>query len=1575
MADKEPQQTNSTQLSTQNTFTGGMVKDPLELYQKADTYSYARNMVNVLPDGGAGGKSAEPSNIPAGLIPYTPIGFIFLSDGDFWVASTNNVTSEIGIYNNISETYTTLMNDAATIAAGLPGLNFSTKHLITGGARRGFDCGFDVYWSDGAYNFDRTINTATCPWDTANNLLTPNPWIQNCTPGPGCIICVNTDIIDSEQLRLAPLMNTPCLKLSKHKGSGQLLNGSYQVFMAFAVNSIKCTDYIAYSDVYSLWSHVGVGGSFNLSIEGISDATKIRFTEMELVVVSMVNRQVIAKRLGIYSTAITSLTIDNINEELVTIPLDRLLLSNPIIPSSDAIFPLSNYLTRVGTYERPEFNYQPLANLINTYYAAVEYPEDYYQKGGNEFGMNVSYLRGENYALYIRWLYNTGDKSASYVIPARSVPTPNTSPTLSITGLPSVPGGTVIAAGRTGVYVSQEIYPDHSPAVWGPLCGQNIMWHRMPDQSDFSGNILSHFNPRLSSPPQGTPSTISVLGLYFDNIVPPVDINGNIIPDIVGYEILRAVRDGHESIIAKGQVNHMRGYINPDGSQGLYQNYPYDDLHQDYYLTSNQDIGTIGPNNPRNDPNQITDPLTIVHNDIVSFHSPDTVFDHPFLGQGQLELVQANAGTAVGNFKIPYLHPKFKALTDTASIMVDIASGLISAINSITLLSGGATNLQLGSTQDIPLNIPMGIAAPYEGPLGALAVTEQALVTIFTTIINILLAPIQFRALQGQLMNTINGLAPARQYATQYNSHGYYSTPVHSNRAITDINDYQYIKGNIQSFAGYNVNNLYRNDYVILQLNRGIPDFPAPYNFTPNLYNYFGHVGNIALPPFPQCDYSRFTLSQFYGSAIVNINDTFYSPIVSWYGVYRVPQVAQYGQIDSTKQVPIGCIQQVNVNSTEPFASPVMFGGDTYINRYTEKNPMLFFNDWLIDQPSDYYYDYTNYENVPYPRYWFNNSKIYADFLSLAHRNYHLDEYVPSILDPLGLVAGFYVKSGYFYLFNNGVRDFFVESSVNVGYRDYEDEIAKRFYDPYGYTNTEYLFRSDIIKSNILYKYDYSLSANRFINQYISWSQCLRRDYSPELAYSCFAYYPHRLVYSLPQEEEQIQDNWRIFLPNNYKDFDDKVTVVKDLHKNGAMFLMESSIPMELQGVATMPSKNGAEYTVGTGLLFEQALQSIGNVDDSYEYASCQSKLGVINTPYGVYWISQSTGKAFHLAGGQVTDIGQEAGMKFHLLQYLPSKLLQLYPQYPYPDNPVDGVGCQLIYDSLNEVLYICKKDYTLIDRAPGSAVPILSLDSTGFYYLQFGIKVYVLLTDTTFFQECSWTLSYDCRKKEFISWHDWYPSLHVPAKDHFITTNKLSGNLWRHNTTIQSFANFYGNDYPVEIEYLANTQVTTSILQSVEWLLESYQYTGNATDRFLNYDNGDMNYIMLWNKEQNSTLQQMTLKPWNNPYSELAYPQFIGSQRNVLYSRVEGKCRVNQFTDYTKDRGQFSIANTVMFNTDPNGYTRSLNPNYFNLSKSPLQQKRMRYTGTNIFMRKTLLGNNSLTLRYCNTKNIYSPR
>lgn len=1549
---EEKEQQQGQRPSTSNQFQKGLNKDLTDTVMPTGAYFHARNATPILPDGQTGlCIHTEPANVLETVIPYTLIGRIQL-EGDQWILfSTNNTYSEIGLYLEGQHVYTTLLNDVATIVAGLPGLNFSTNNLITGAARRNFDCGFDVYWSDGRRNPDRMLDT---------QYMYPNPWVQDCNPSltdPLCIICVNTNKIDINQLRLAPQYSIPCITLAKSTNSGLLLNGSYQVCLRFAINGIACTDFVAQSGVMAIFSHNNQAGALTLSITGITAETTVIYPEIEIVVVSMVNFQVQAKRLGIYDSNLQTIHIDNLADELINIDLKLLPLSTPIIDSSDAIYSISNYLVRVGVAEKPEFNYQPLSNQIQVWWVCIEYPDNYYHQGGlNGFPMNVGYLRGEVYSLYNRWDYTTGDKSASYHIPGLPGGIPATVFPGAPAGVTINDGGIIVAYGRMAGYSSQENYPDNEPEIWGDLCGQPVMHHKFPDFTD--SPVLAHFTSN---------GTIRVMGIFLTNVFAPVDNTGAIIPNIQGYEILRDVRNGNESVLAKGMINNMRTYTDNVGNQGLFSNYPYNSLQVDPYITTNIADVNIGAAGEGLTGSQSCQPADGWRNDIMSFHSPDTVFQHPYLGGGpmsgvNLKVIMGMSGMSNGQFVQPYKHPMFKVLTNFDSILADFIAALEIAINlaNIVAMAGGGSPPEwtFSATESLPMTIPVFVQpAPANDVDGTSINTALNIaVAVLNGLTLLLLSAVEIAAIREQLLNIIKGMIPGRQYAAQYNSHGFYNTPVSvgTGGSTYEINDYSYIRAQEQTFQDLTVNNIYRNNYVILQLN-------APTDPT------FSFAGDNSRPPLN----------------VTGLNtDEQQLPIASLYASYNVPQFAQYGQVGSCKQVPISCMQPVNIPPLPaPFTytSAVLFGGDTYINRYTEKNPFLFFNDWLVNVPEDFIYDYRDYINVPYPMFWINNDVITYSILNLAASNRRLDGPI-NLAKPFLFWSSdgskvFYVNKGYFYLFMNGVRDFYVESSVNVGYRDYGENIQEQFYNPYGLTtDINQMFRSDIIKSDPVYKYDYSLSADKFFNQYLSWSQCLDRDYNPQLAYTCNAYYPRRLSYSLPQEEEIKKDNWKVFLPNNYKDMPTKVVAIKDIHKTGAILLLQDQAPQSWTGTESIPSQNGTQYTVGNGSLFQQSLQSILNVDSSYQYGSCQSQLGIISTPYGVYWISQNTGKVFHYKSGQITDI-TTYGLKYWMAKYMPSQLLQQFPTYQLSDNPVAGVGMQLIYDNITDLIYICKKDYQL--KPEWISTVHLQRDRQ-FAYVTDIVNIPIQLGDPVYFNDCSWTVSYNPEQQRFISFHDWFPAHNIQVKNHFLTTDTVYGtgnSLWRHNTAVNLFCNYYGIQHEFEVEYPVITGANVTILESIEVFLEAYLYNTDKVDRFHNYSDF-FDYCLVYNSEQSTQPMYMQLKPWDNPGAAQGFPVQTAAGLSTYYTKQEQKYRIGMsLKDFTNDRGEFTLDTAQLFLTNPNGYTWVINPMYLDFAKPPLQQKKIRHFKSRIFLRKTNPGNLSMSLYFTNQRLNQSPR
>jgi hypothetical protein len=1561
-------------------------------------------------------------------------------------------------------------------------------------------------------------------------------------------------------------MTTPCVNVELGDQSGTLEIGSYTATIAYTIDQQRVTNYFSFNTPLPVFTEVPNRGSIKITVEADSE----HFDEYELVVIANINNAATAVKVGNYSTKITQITLDQIKATLPIVSLDALLLNNPEIEKSEQMAEVNNYLLRVAPTTRFDFNYQPLANKIEAEWVVVEYPEDYYIKGGK----NTTYLRDEVYAFFIRWVYNTGDKSASYHIPGRYreiypplglydndnysdintlqgddflFQTINTASVTSLTNIPLPDGGVEVASGKMGYWQSTETYPDNQAEIWdsnfhcwtqsvtpsGPdprynLCGKPIRHHKFPDNvtlyNGIPNTITNHFIKKNNK------YFIRNLGVRFKNIILPKDNDGNEIPGIVGYEILRGSRWGNKSILAKGMINNFRDYqilgtsvTNLPNSKitGLYANYPFNAIKP-----------KLNTNNPNNYNYNLNDPYIFTHDsdnnkynqsvplDIISFHSPDTSFNNPALTTSEVKLYGQMIGTAEQQFIEPSLHPEFKLLGNTALVWSVIGGLLNVLLNTlkdrnistntaiynepyakyanwtVTPAGGGTTGST--SNNDIGANIVAnsawtGFNTAYDfyfssgGPLLeglGLLNSNLTLAGIFETTSDTLNAgglytPLVLQeALNGysQIEGSANGFISAvasalglgssinqlaffflegaqatvdilytiaryRQYALEQIGHGQYDvmSPPNSNApkrfnmefgtyvydSIQDLPEYQ--SGGITK--RYRINNTKRPKLVVLRTTDSNGNNTGPNYIVNNAGQYI--------------DDSLMTLS----GAVDTHNDLGYStdekiisfrnPIASHYAGLKFKIENQYGQLRNINQVVITpCEQKIDPATIQPSSfgltcptgsqflyklptTTTIFGGDTYINRFTEKNIMLFFYDWLYGMPNGTEYNYYLNQMIPSPRFWVNSEPWdisdfnFTNFLSWVTGNLNGTGLLPSSYydldsnnyNPNNGNFGFFSnlvspKNGYFYTGAHGIRDFFVESDVLVDFRSRGVFDNQKFYSKYLFTNLEVLFdmNPDIITAGNFYNYDYSLSANKFFNQYIQGGILQNPNYDPEVSQLCYTYYPNRIYYSLYQKERSYADNWFTFLPLNYAEFKSKVTSVKNFAKTGMFITFRDESPLIYQGTDSLQlADSGTKVTVGDGGLFTQPPQNISAADRTYEYGSSQSRFGVISTPAGLFYISQNQGKIFAFRDG-LEEISQ-SGMKWWFNEFLPYKFLEDFPNYPHTDNPVAGIGCSASYDNENSILYFSKKDYKLKLEYSQDITYNQNTD-TFFYTDSTGFKTpFKIDSDLakTFFEDASWTASYDPKMQYWISFHDWHPSLYVPSKGNFLTIVK--NEIWKHGYACNDYCNFYGVQYPFEIELPFITGQSVTTLKSVEYYLECYRRDKNyCVDQFhvLDYN---FDKAVVYNSEQTSGYLNLNLFPKNNVTLSLEYPKLNQSNLqsfDILFSKEENKYRFNQFWDITKDRGEFPLGsgypptgplvpgtttllgnypeNTIWM-TESNGYIKNLNQSALNYSKPQLQQKKFRHYINFLNLSKEDSRNTNMILKIINTKNQYSPR
>jgi hypothetical protein len=888
-----------------------------------------------------------------------------------------------------------------------------------------------------------------------------------------------------------------------------------------------------------------------------------------------------------------------------------------------------------------------------------------------------------------------------------------------------------------------------------------------------------------------------------------------------------------------------------------------------------------------------------------------------------------------------------------------------------------------------------------------------------------------------------------KQYALEQIGHGDYSSFVPPNKNYDRrfiMENGQYIKDQSQSlpefidYAGnlvkYRINNIKRPKLAVVRTTRG-----NGLNFGPHF------ITTGASQTDDSIDQSLMTLGYAVDTfSALGWTDTkkqtnFINKIASHYVGLKYRITNQYGQLDAIQQVVATNCEQKFTKANLPFTdfgnmcgidsftqsfitTDLIFGGDTYINRFTEKTIMPFFYDWLYDMPDNVEYNYYINQMIPEPKFmansqpwdisgfnlenlfsWITGSPTYGDGV-LPKSYYDLDNagyFRTSNSTPIypGIIG---ISNAYFYTAACGIKDFFVESDVLVDFRNTGTFPWEQPYSKYSYTDLPSLFDSNpqILAKGNYYAYDYTLSASRFLfNQYFTAGYLQGKTYDPNVAELCYTSYPNRINYSLQQQEQSLTDAWLIYLPLNKVDFKSQISSVKTFAKTGMFITFKNDSPLVYQGVDTLKlDASGTKVTVGDAGLFNQAAQNVVIADKSYEYGSCQNKYSVISTPAGLYYMSSDQGKIFAYREG-LEEISQD-GMKWWFSYFLPFKLLDQFPDYPHTDNPVAGIGCNATYDNWNSILYFSKRDFKLrkdyINQTTGA--PLVTYDET---YDKFIIDADITkfkypLGHPALFEDASWTTGYDPKTKYWLSFYDWVPNLIMPSVSTFYTTK--GNGIWKQAGNCAEYCNFYGVQYPFEVEIPVITPQQVNTLRSIEYYLESYKSDNqNCVDQFhmLDYN---FDKAIVYNSEQISGELNLNVFPKNNIALSLTYPALVGVSPNqsydILYSKEENKYRINQFWDITKDRGEFPIGSsyppvgpvvpgttTLLGNyneryiwiTEANGYIKSLNQDNLDYTKSVLQRKKFRHYVNFLRLVKTDSNKVNMILKIINTKNQISLR
>lgn len=201
----------------------------------------------------------------------------------------------------------------------------------------------------------------------------------------------------------------------------------------------------------------------------------------------------------------------------------------------------------------------------------------------------------------------------------------------------------------------------------------------------------------------------------------------------------------------------------------------------------------------------------------------------------------------------------------------------------------------------------------------------------------------------------------------------------------------------------------------------------------------------------------------------------------------------------------------------------------------------------------------------------------------------------------------------------------------------------------------------------------------------------------------CLEDFPHRSHFSEQSFQEELTDNYRVFLPNNYRDIEGEKGTIKNVFriKNNLFIHTEEALWHLPQNIQERITGDIVSF-IGTGSFFSIPPRLISDTDTSS--GGTQHKWSMIKSTHGVFFVSENEGKIYQFDGNQIIPIS-DFGMESYFRKNIPLLLDQDYEStnsrpYPYRDNPSNNLGTGFIstYDSENERVIFTKRDLILSD-------------------------------------------------------------------------------------------------------------------------------------------------------------------------------------------------------------------------------------------------------------------------------------
>lgn len=1113
--------------------------------------------------------------------------------------------------------------------------------------------------------------------------------------------------------------------------------------------------------------------------------------------------------------------------------------------------------------------------------------------------------------------------------------------------------------GKFGYWESTELYPCNEE-VWGDLANTPIRHYKFPDfnVSPFFRNntptgVLTDnqtYNIKNRIYPIGVRLDIEEVKDLLNEAVTSGLITEKDKLDICGYRILRGNRIGNQSILAKGLLYDVWKYKDQTNKKTesnidiLYPNYPYNDLNPDIFLSKSpiNSIGAIKTLNLPNSPFLVSHPYGDKSNNRYTFHSPNTSFNDPGYGV-ELKLECVQYGYSKGGYTKVDQHAEYQY----------IGAGLSSGALGFATIETAFESIIAVSTASAAIIDIKVLGSGTTVPLGWILATAAINIT----------APMKILNKYYEWLELLTRLSKFKNYAYFYSSVGRYidAVPINGDVAGTYLHNSRrkLLNSTYLESGTYSVG----DGFNTIQFNNNRRESSLYLNTT-DTNKFIKPTVTLSSGDFSDCSrWAPGVISNNKGvleTPDCNAGDLF-RPIVSYYGSIKNNLPGQYGSVNDIEYVDTGVNGVINWNTKQDVSCETVFGGDTFINRFSIKRKHPFF---IQERVGTGYADnsdvlYGELFNVAYPRFYFNyptsadtngaTSGTSGLFANVALQNNKRADYnmacenstgdainavglaagitgsvgatialVPAVAITFGILEGLNYGTqspkdaavfidGKIFLYSYGIPSFMCESDYNVDYRYGENTTNKAFF-PYIGDVKKWTQENNVPISEDNY-YFYNIDYSKQTKE--NFGYILSADFKKSVE-DCKVDNTNRLIYSLQDNDNNSKtDNNLIYLANNYHDFSKyggKIKLVKGVDNN-AVLVIQEDLCSAFNSFVQLQTNLGNTF-IGSNDIFSQQPQQYSKTD--LGFAGTQHS-AFVSTEYGHFWVDAKRGNIIKFKGG-FEIVGDKEASNW-LKENLPFRILKQFPDLNV-DNPFKYFGISMLWDNRFKRVFITKRDHEIKPEYKNRI-----FCENNIFYLDKGDperEIVIEPTDITYFINKSWTIAYSPITNTIISFYTFYPNYYAPTVNYFNSGVNYAPNdlhtegMWSHLLISKSFQVFYGKLHPFMFEYQTENKFTNNLLDSISYQADFQRFTSNY-DYYVK-NTVTFNKAFIYNQNQATLPLTLIPKEKNNLFQSTRYPRTGLNSKEILVENIENTWRFNGFENLYRNNNQPIIT----YNSNP---------------------------------------------------------